>query len=84
MRKRAEVVTDLTVFSTVDLKSNAADWSAFSATITFPINQLLVQQGEQADSFWVLLEGGRATIQALDKDGKKLTSTISAWADLFL
>ena len=58
-------------------ESNAAVWSATSATIVSPINQLRVQEGEQADSFWVLLDGGRATIQALDDHGKRLTSTIS-------
>ena len=76
LRKRSEVVNGLTVFSQLT-EEQRGRLVGFFSHYCFPINQLLVQQGEQADSFWVLLEGGRATIQALDKDGKKLTSTIS-------
>ena len=76
MQMRLDVITGLTVFSQLS-EEQRSRLVGFFSHYCFPINQLLVQQGEQADSFWVLLEGGRATIQALDKDGKKLTSTIS-------
>ncbi len=76
MQKRSEIVDGLSIFSQLS-EEQRSRLVGFFSYYRFPTNQLLVQQGEQADSFWVLLEGGRATIQALDENGKKLTSTTS-------
>ncbi len=76
MRNRHDIVNGLSIFSQLS-EPQRNRLVGFFSHYYFPINHLLIQQGEQADSFWVLLEGGNATIQALDENGTKLTSTIS-------
>ncbi len=43
----------------------------------YPLHHLLVQQNEGADSLWVLMEGSRAEVRALDDGGKKLAPTVA-------
>ena len=76
MRNRHDIVNGLSIFSQLS-EPQRNRLVGFFSHYYFPINHLLIQQGEQADSFWVLLEGGQATIQALDENGTKLTSTVS-------
>ena len=45
--------------------------AGYVSHIYFPHVHLLVQQGEEADSLWVLLNGG-ASIRALDKGGNQM------------
>lgn len=40
-----------------------------------PHNYLLIQQGEEADSLWVLMADARATIRALDSRGEQMITT---------
>lgn len=82
MERRKDVVNGLPIFARLS-QAQRDRLVGFFSDYYFPINQLLVQQGEQADSFWVLLHGGSATIQALDEDGRRLTSTISLGNTMF-
>lgn len=45
--------------------------AGYVSHIYFPHIHLLMQQGEEADSLWVLLDGG-ASIRALDKGGNQM------------
>ena len=71
MKRRRDTIRRLPIFAELD-EHQRDRLVGFFGHYHFPINQLLVQQGEQADSFWVLLHGGSAMIQALDEDGKYL------------
>lgn len=76
MRNRHQIITGLPVFSKLS-KEQQNRLVGFFSHYYFPISQLLVQQGEEADSLWIMVQGGQAAIQALDGTGRKLTSTIS-------
>ncbi len=47
--------------------------TGYVSYIYFPYIHLLLQQGEEADSLWVLLSGG-ASIRAIDKGGNQMFS----------
>jgi len=51
--------------------------AGFMSHYYFPSNSVLIQQGEQANSLWMLMEGGEAALHALDEEGSKLVTTIS-------
>ncbi len=51
--------------------------AGFMSHYYFPTNSVLIQQGEQANSLWMLMKGGQAALQALDDEGAKLVTTIS-------
>lgn len=51
--------------------------AGFMSHYYFPTNSVLIQQGEQANSLWMLMEGGEAALHALDEKGSKLVTTIS-------
>ncbi len=76
MQIRTAVIEPLVIFHNLTVEQRH-HLIGFFSHYHFPANQLLIQQGEEADSLWVLLEGGQALIQALDGDGAKLLSTRS-------
>ena len=57
--------------------------AGFMSHYYFPIKHVLIQQGEQANSLWMLMEGGQAEVHALDQDGGKLPPTISVGPTYF-
>ena len=49
----------------------------------FPYNYLLIQQSDEADSFWVLLEGSEALIRAVDDKGQTMLTTTAVGLTYF-
>ena len=49
--------------------------AGFMSDYYLPDNRLLIQQGEEVDSLWVLMPGSKATIHALDSSGGKMVDT---------
>ncbi len=56
---REKIVNELIVFGKFT-ESQRRHLTGYFSHIYFPTNHLLIQQGEEADSLWVLLEGGRS------------------------
>ena len=73
MRERA--IHDCQIFNKLDRETHRLI-AGFVSHLYFPNTHLLLQQGEEADSLWMLLDG-RATIRALDKDGSQLNSALA-------
>ena len=82
MNQRQEVIDRLPIFQGFEDEQRQHLVGYFSHYY-MPVNQLLVLQGEQADSLWVLMEDGYALIQALDSQGNMLISTRSAGMTYF-
>lgn len=72
MAEREAAIQRLAVFSKLD-DEKKRQIAGFVSHLYFPTVHLLIQQGEEADSLWVLLRG-HAAIRALDKNGNQLNS----------
>ncbi|MFO7633807.1 MAG: cyclic nucleotide-binding domain-containing protein, partial [Caldilinea sp.] len=72
---REQMIEQLPVFTKVtpEIRKTIAGFVSHSY---FPNSHLIVQQGEVADSLWVLVKG-RAAIRALDREGSQLGSALA-------
>ncbi len=69
---RENAIRDLDIFGALSEETQRLI-AGYVSHIYFPHIHLIVQQGEEADSLWVLLHGG-ASIRALDKGGNQMFS----------
>lgn len=74
LQLREKTMTDLLLFQELDV-TRRRKLSGYMSHYFIPTNHLLMQQGELADSLWVLLPGSRARVHALNPDGSALLST---------
>lgn len=81
LAQRETAIQRLSVFSRLDDEARR-QIAGFVSHIYFPNTHLLVQQGEEADSLWVLLDG-RAAIRALDKEGAHLNTAVAVGPTYF-
>ncbi len=81
MATREAAIQRLTVFSNLGNETQR-QIAGFVSHLYFPNTHLLIQQGEEADSLWVLLEG-QAAIRALDKTGSQLNSALAVGPTYF-
>lgn len=72
IKVRENAIIDLDIFGALSEETKRLI-AGYVGHIYFPYVHLLVQQGEEADSLWVLLQGG-ASIRALDKGGNQMFS----------
>lgn len=72
---REQAIQEHAIFSKLDGETRQLI-AGFVSHLYFPNTHLLVQQGEEADSLWMLLDG-HAVIRALDKDGSQLNSALA-------
>jgi CRP-like cAMP-binding protein/uncharacterized membrane protein YdbT with pleckstrin-like domain len=49
----------------------------------FPTSFLIIQQGEEADSLWMLMPGGSAVIRSIDSSGAKLPTAMATGPNHF-
>ncbi|MEZ4559778.1 MAG: cyclic nucleotide-binding domain-containing protein [Caldilineaceae bacterium] len=82
MQRREETIDNLVVFHRLS-KDQRRRLTGFMSHYYFPANHHLIQQGEEADSLWVLLAGGHAAIHALDGHGNKMLTTITTGVTYF-
>ncbi|MBK8049745.1 MAG: cyclic nucleotide-binding domain-containing protein [Anaerolineales bacterium] len=75
VKVREELLGNLIVFSRFDPRQRL-QLAGFVSHNYYPSNRLLIQQGESADSMWVLVEGD-AIIRALDNTGQKMISAVA-------
>ncbi len=75
MREREDVIRRLLVFSNFKTEYDH-HMAGYVSHYYFPYSHVVVQQGEEADSLWVLMPGSRAAISANDKEGTKLLTTM--------
>ena len=74
MAQREQVIADLAIFAAFTPKQRK--WlTGYCSHYYLPQTHLLIQQGEEADSLWILMPGGTATIRALDSRGQVMPST---------
>jgi len=73
--RREGAIEQLAIFRNLD-RETRRQITGFVSHCYFPGTHLLIQQGEEADSLWVLLEG-HAAIRALDKNGNQLSSALA-------
>ncbi|MBK8798590.1 MAG: cyclic nucleotide-binding domain-containing protein [Anaerolineales bacterium] len=78
---RENAIQRLSIFNQLNIETRHII-AGFVSHLCFPNTHLLVQQGEEADSLWVLLEG-RAAIRALDKEGNQLNSALAVGPTYF-
>lgn len=78
---REAAIQRLAVFSNLDGETRRRI-AGFVSHLYFPNTHLLLQQGEEADSLWVLLDG-HAAIRALDKNGNQLNSALAVGPTYF-
>lgn len=81
MAVREAAIQRLAVFSKLDAET-LRHIAGFVSHLYFPNTYLLLQQGEEADSLWVLLDG-HAAIRALDKNGHQLNSALAVGPTYF-
>ncbi|MCB9140256.1 MAG: cyclic nucleotide-binding domain-containing protein [Caldilineaceae bacterium] len=74
MDLREDVLSRLLVFSSFKPDYDH-HMTGFVSHYYFPYSHVVIQQGEESDSLWVLMPGSRAAISANDKDGVKLLTT---------
>ena len=82
MQRREQTIDNLVVFQRLS-KDQRRRLTGFMSHYYFPANHHLIQQGEEADSLWVLLDGGHAAIHALDGHGNKMLTTITTGVTYF-
>lgn len=82
LQRRERTVDELVVFHRLS-EDQRHRLTGFMSHYYFPANHHLIQQGEEADSLWVLMEGGHAAIHALDGRGNKLLTTVTPGATYF-
>jgi CRP-like cAMP-binding protein/uncharacterized membrane protein YdbT with pleckstrin-like domain len=74
LRLRAKVETTLRRFFPA---INAKLLSGFINHYYLPERYLLLRQGEMTDSMWLLMQGGRAQLNALDEAGNTMPTTMA-------
>ncbi len=80
--QREMIIDRLAVFSKIRDQETKKVIAGFVNHAYFPNTHLLVQQGEIADSLWVLING-QASIRALDPQGFQLSSAVASGPTYF-
>ena len=74
IREREHLLENLLIFSELDQQYDH-HMAGFISHYYFPYSHVVIQQGEEADSMWILMPGSKAILHANDANGNKLLPT---------